>query len=75
MNVVAARPTGNLDAADAEVAGHLVFLIVPLVAQHQHAERFQEEAPHHAERVSFAQQVDVAAAAEDGEQSAAARSC
>ncbi len=63
--MVVARPTGISKFADVEIARHLVFLIVPLVAQHQHAERFQEEAPHHAERVSFAEQVDIAAAQED----------
>ena len=53
-----------------KLTGHLVFLVVALEAQHQHAERLQEEAPHHAEGVSFAEQVDVAAAQENGERSA-----
>src|ERR1022692_4498694 len=53
---------------DAEIAGHLVFLVVPLVAQHEHAERFHEEAPHHAEGIRFAEQVDISAAQEDGKQ-------
>ena len=53
---------GNFVPADLEVERELVFLVVALEAQHQHAERFQEEAPDHAERVGFAEQVDVAAA-------------
>ena len=55
----------NLEVPDAQIARHLVFLVVPLVAQHQHTERFQEKAPHHAERVSLAEQVHVAAAQEN----------
>ena len=47
----------NFAAADAEIQRHLVFLIVALEAQHQHAQRLQEEAPHHAEGVGFAQQM------------------
>ena len=39
---------------------------MPFGAQHQHAQRFQEEAPDHAERVRFAQQNHVAAAHHDG---------
>ena len=39
-----------------------------LVAQHQHRERLHGEAPHHAEGVSLAEHVDVAAADEDGDQ-------
>src|ERR1039458_5093469 len=58
----------DFQGGDAEIAGHLVFLVVPLVAQHQHAERFHEEAPHHAEGIRFAEQVDIAAAQEDGKQ-------
>ncbi len=53
--VVTPKPDRNLHAGQAEVERDLVFLIVPLVAQHQHAQRLQEEAPHHAERVRFAQ--------------------
>ena len=49
-----------------KLIGSLVFLVVPFEAQHQHAERFQEEAPDHAERVRFAEQIDIAAAHDDG---------
>ena len=51
-----------------------VFLIVALIAQHQHAQGFEREAPDHAERVGFAQQEDVAAAGDDGQRSGAAPS-
>ena len=61
-----AQADGDLDAAQTKIEGKLVFLIVPLIAQHQNAQRFQEEAPHHAERVRFAQQVNIAAAEDDG---------
>ena len=62
ISVVSAEAHRNLAAADAEIERDLVFLVVPLIAQHQHAQRLQEEAPDHAERVRFAQQIDVAAA-------------
>ena len=60
--VVAISPTGISTPPILKLNGIFVFLIVALVAQHQHAQRLQEEAPHHAERVRFAQQIDVAAA-------------
>ena len=44
---------------------HLVFLVVPLIAQHQDAQGFEGEAPDHAESVGFAQQEDIAAAGEN----------
>ncbi len=61
-----AQADGDLHAGQPEIEGELVFLIVPLVAQRQHTQRFQEEAPHHAERVRFTQQVNIAAAEHDG---------
>src|SRR4029077_17703381 len=60
------QPNGDLHAAQPDIEGELVFLIVALIAQHQNAQRFQEETPHHAERVGFTQQIDVAAAHDDG---------
>ena len=70
-----AQADGNLPAADPDIERHLVFLVVPLVAQHQHAQRLQEEAPHHAERVGFAQQIDIAAAGDDRRDLQQAPSC
>ena len=66
-SVVSAKADRNLDAANPDVDRELVFLIVALEAQHQHAQRIQKEAPDHAERISFAQQVNVAAAQHDGD--------
>ena len=73
INVVTPSPMGISTPPMPDVERKFVFLVVTLVAQHQHAQRFQEEAPHHAERVRFAEQVYVAAAQDDGGQSAAAR--
>ena len=55
-------------AADRDVGRHLpaAFALV-LEAQHQHGEAVESEAPDHAEGVGLAQQVDVAAAHQDGE--------
>ncbi len=61
-----AQADGNLASADVEIERDFVFLIGALEAQHHHAQRFHEEAPHHAERVSFGQDGHVAAAADDG---------
>ena len=36
-----------------------------LIAQYQHAQRLEKETPNHAERVSFAQQINVTSAADD----------
>ena len=73
-SVVIPRPTGISVPPMRKLNGNLVFLVVPVIAQHQHAQRLQEEAPHHAEGVGFAEQVDVAAAAARWSRSAAARS-
>ena len=55
----------NLRLADVEIQRHLPLARAGLlVAQHQHRERLHGEAPDHAERVGFAQHVDVAAADE-----------
>src|SRR5581483_2574117 len=56
----------DLHAANPEVDGELVFLIVTLVTQHEHAESLEEEAPDHAEGISFAEQIDIPAAERDG---------
>ena len=67
--VISTKPEGDLRLADVEIQRHLPFAPVRLlVAQHQHRERLHGEAPHHAEGVSFAQHVDIAAADDDGDQ-------
>ena len=47
------NPIGILPSRDLKVEGHLVFLIVALETQRCHAQGFEEEAPHHAERIGF----------------------
>ena len=57
----------NLYAPDADVAGHLPFPILgQVVAQHEHGQRHEREAPDHAEGIQRGQQVDIAAAGDDG---------
>jgi hypothetical protein len=60
------KTDGDFDAADLDIERHLVFLIVALVAEDQHSQRFERETPYHAEGVSFTQQQYVAAAGNDG---------
>ena len=48
-----------------QVQRHFVFLVMPVIAQNEHARGFQEEAPHHAEGVRFAERIHVAPAGED----------
>src|SRR5581483_1837463 len=60
------QPEGNFQAAEGDVPREFVLLIVALVAQDQHPERFESETPYHAERVSFPQQEHVAATGDDG---------
>ena len=62
-----AETDGDFDSGDPDVAGEFVFLIVPVIAQHQYAERLQEEAPHHAESIGFAEQINIAAAERDSD--------
>src|ERR1051326_1547608 len=57
-----AKADGDLDAGDPDIERELVFLIVPLIAQREHAQRFQEEAPDHAKGVGLAKQISVAEA-------------
>ena len=67
--VISASPTGHSLFAHPDVERHLPGALFRLLeAQHQHGERLHGEAPHDAERVSFAEQVHVAAADQDGEQ-------
>ena len=54
-----------LAPADRDVQWRLVFLVVPLEPENQHAQSLKEETPDHAERIGFAKQNDVAAAPED----------
>ena len=61
-----AQADRDLHAGESNVEGELVFLIVPLITQRQHAQRLQEKAPHHAERIRFTQQINIAAAEDDG---------
>src|SRR5579884_269511 len=56
------KADGDFDAANANVERNLVFLIVTLITKHENTQRFQEKAPDHAEGVSFAEQIHVAAA-------------
>jgi len=57
----------QLTAADPDVQRHLpaALDVRPLVAQHEHRQRVEREAPHDAERVRFAEQNHVAAADHD----------
>ena len=58
IEVVTARPMGISTLPQRGCCREFVFLIVALEAQHQHAQGFEGEAPDHAERVGFAQQVE-----------------
>src|SRR5215469_15886789 len=55
----------DFNARQSQVEWELVFLVVALITEHQHAQRFQEKAPHHAERVRLAEQVHVSTAEYD----------
>ena len=57
---------GNFHATDLDVERELVFLVVALKAEHEHAHGLEEEAPHYAKRASLAEPIDIAAAEEDG---------
>src|SRR5581483_7637992 len=59
------QPDRQFERADAQVDGSLIVLIVTLETQYQHAERLEEETPHHAEGVSLSEEVYVAAARHD----------
>ena len=68
-NVIRPRPTGISTSADREIQRHAEFALARLlVAQHQHRQALHGEAPHHAERVGLAEDEDVSAAQDDGEQ-------
>src|SRR5262249_4429427 len=59
---------GYLHFADANVPRHLPLAVSRAgVAQHDHRKRHEREAPHHAEGIQRAQEVDVTAAGHDGE--------
>ena len=61
-----AKADGNFLAAELEIQRHFPLACVwHLVAQHQDRERVERKAPRHAERVRFAEHVDVAAADDD----------
>ena len=71
-SVVAAEADRNFLVADPDIERNFVFLVVALETKHQHAERFEREAPDNAEGIRFAEQIDVAAAQRRWWQSAAA---
>ena len=65
--VIEAMPKG-ISYSYAEIDGHLpAALAFVLEAEHQHGQAFEGEAPDHAERVSLAEGVDIAAAGQNGE--------
>jgi hypothetical protein len=62
------EPQRNFHAADFEIEGHAIFALAGMrVAQHEDRDAFGREAPDHAKRVEVAEERDVAAARDDGD--------